>query len=138
MPLSLRQELLYTHTANHYRATETLDGSDKTPTGFTYALANTAVPLFFEIRGSVSAPSALGQIEGDNMFTLDSLWVADDLVCDEEDCFQNTTPGKNYGRCWLVRGQPRSVSQDGTREGQLRELLSIQIQDPPQGIPRLI
>jgi hypothetical protein len=88
------------------------------------------------IRQSVEAPMGAGfRIEEDNLFTRDEIHFGDDVAIDSDWIVKNVTVNTrdgtqslNYGRYWIVAGQPKSVSQRGNRNAQKRIVEAIQIE----------
>lgn len=141
MALSARQRHLYTHRMEIWAPTDTENATTGEHTGVTYARVATDVPCYFEIRQSVETPAtAAGQTESDNAFTRDTIHCAHDLAIDSNYWCKNVTlnpdgsQSQNYGRFWVVVGQPHSVSQARSRRAQKRSVEAIQLQTPPPGV----
>lgn len=82
----------------------------------------------------------LGAIEGDNLFTRDTIHVPGGLSIDSGWVLKNVTrepdgtQSRNWGRYWVVSGQPKSVSNRGRRRAYKRQVEAIQFQRPPEGV----
>ena len=137
--LTPRQEIAYTDRIDVYKPTRQYDANG-VYTGATYSLEHADVPCYFEVRQSVEGPGVPGRTEGDNAFTRDSIHCPAKLDIDADWWAVNRTlngdgtQAKNYGRYWVIVGQPRSLSQRGNRTAQKREVQAIQLQKPPVGV----
>jgi hypothetical protein len=140
VPLSPRQVIFYQDRADIWMLTQTSDPGSGLFQTKTYALSAADVPCYFRIRQSIDEPTALGRIEGDNIFTRDEIYFADDTIVDSDAIIVNKSidangvPSVNYGRFWVVAGQPRSNHRRGIRRGEKRVTHAVQMQVPPVGV----
>lgn len=140
--LSPRQRLLYVDRAVLYEPVLTKDPTTGRLTKKVYHRRASAVPCYFQIsEHSTEAPSFLGAIEGDNLFSRDQVHFPFNTLIDSGWIVKNVTretnsgaPSKNFGRYWVVSGQPKSVSQRGRRRAQKRQCEAIQFMRPPEGV----
>lgn len=138
MALTPRQTRFYVDRAHIYRRTDTLSSAYATLESESWERIASDVPCYFSIGESFGQPGPYGREEGDNMFTVDHVVFADDVVIDEGYWLKNVsvntisgTPTQNDGRYWQVMGQPTSLSQRGARRAQRREVLAVQRAKPP-------
>lgn len=140
--LSPRQRRFYTDRACIYDVILTRDPTTGRLTKKVYHLVAQGVPCYFQISAnSTEAPSFLGAIEADNTFSRDQIHFPFNLAIDSGFIVKNVTretdsgaPSKNFGRYWVISGQPKSVSQRGRRRAQKRQCEAIQFQRPPEGV----
>lgn len=142
MPLTPRQRKAYSDRAVLYEPVLTHDPTTGRLTRKVYHPRQFGVPCYFHVsEHSTEVPSFLGAIEGDNLFSRDQLHFAADVVIDSGWIVKNVTretvsgaPSKNFGRYWVISGQPKSVSQRGRRRAQKRQCEAIQFRTPPEGV----
>jgi hypothetical protein len=140
--LTPRQRILYTDRACLYEPVWTRDPTTGRPTKRVFHLRATNVPCYFEISAqSVEVPSFLGAIESDNSFSRDQVHMPASIQADSGWIIKNVTretgsgaPSQNFGRYWVISGQPKSISQRGRRRAQKRQFEAIQFQRPPEGV----
>ena len=138
--LTRRQELFYTDRADLYRPVHDRDPTSGTYRGKRYEPEALAVPCYFEVRSSVETAQLFGRIEGDNMFTVDTVHLDGEQEIDSGWVLVNRTldadgaPSRNYGRYWIVQGQPKSVSNRGRRTARKRSVEAIQVSRKPEGL----
>ena len=105
-----------------------------------YTLAALDVPCYFEIRSSVETPQMFGRMEGDQIFTIDTIHLGGEVEIDSGWIAVNRTfdsagyPSQNYGRFWVVQGQPKSISNRGRRRARKRSVEAIQQGRKPEGL----
>jgi hypothetical protein len=141
MALTPRQVRFYTDKLVTYEPVLTKDPTTGRLTQKVYHRRALQVPCYFEISAhSTEAPSSLGAIEADNTFSRDAIHVPGDLDIDSGWIVKNVTrepngfPSKNFGRYWVISGQPKSVSNRGRRRAFKRACEAIQFQRPPEGV----
>lgn len=89
---------------------------------------------------SSEAPTFLGAIEEDNLFTKDQIHVPGGTLVDSRWVIKNVTrepngaPSRNFGRYWVVGGQPKSMGDWGSHLVFRRQLEAVQFQNPPEGV----
>jgi hypothetical protein len=139
--LTPRQRRLYTDRCVLYEPVLTKDPTTGRLTQKVFHRRASAVPCYFQISAhSTEAPSFLGAIEGDNLFSRDQIHLDGAQVVDSGWILKNVTrepngaPSKNFGRYWVVSGQPKSVSNRGRRRAYKRQVEAIQFQRPPEGV----
>ncbi len=141
MALNTRQRACYQDLVDIYSLTQTTSPTTGLRTAKTYALIASAVRCHFVIAQSVEGPSPMGRVEADNMFSLDKIHFEHAATVDSDHILVNKSLAKdgsrsqNYGRYWIVRGQPQSVPTHGGRRANLRIVQAVQIKRPPAGIP---
>jgi hypothetical protein len=142
MALTPRQRRFYTDRCTIYPPSETRNANGRvTATGWSVASAQTDVPCYFEIRGSAEGPAMFGRTEEDIAISQDTIHFGADVTVDADYLILNQTlntrdgsQSQNYGRYWMVRGQPKSVSQRGRRRMQKRAVAAVQLEFTPTGI----
>jgi hypothetical protein len=138
--LSDRQELLYTHRCDIWRAPVNIGAKGKRLKPV-YQRVETDVPCYFRKNPSVDDPGATGpRQEADIIFTLDIVhWgydqdvSADDILVNKT-LRQNLTPAPNYGAAWRVRGNPRVIDDSPDRDAQHLETMAAQMPELPAGV----
>lgn len=142
MSLSSRQTRFYSDRAVLYEPVLTHDPTTGRLTRKVYHLRAQGVPCYFHVsEHSTETPSFLGAIEGDNLFSRDQLHFGADVVIDSGWIVKNVTretktgaPSQNFGRYWVIAGQPKSISQRGARRAQKRQCEAVQFKTPPEGV----
>lgn len=139
MALTPRQRILYQHAGDIWRPTRPQDAS-----GFLIAITYTkiaiAAPMYWVTRISVEAPSLVGGLESDNLFSRDEIHLDGAQEIDADYIIKNVTldadgtRSENYGRFWIVAGQPQSLSNQGRRRARMRKVQAVQIATPPAGV----
>ncbi len=141
MPLTPRQTRLYKDLVDIYSLAQTTSPTTGRRTAKTYTLSASAVPCHFKIRQSVEAPNPMGRIEADNIFSRDEVHFAHDALIDSDWVLVNKSlaldgsQSKNYGRYWIVSGQPQSIPSHGGRRANFRIVQAVQVKRPPNGVP---
>jgi hypothetical protein len=141
MALTPRQVLAYKDTVDLYSLAQTTSLTTGLRTAKTYALVASAVPCLFKIRQSVEAPSPMGRVESDNMFSLDEIHfdhaqaIDSDWVIVNKSLAADGSQSQNYGRYWICRGQPASIPSHGGRRANVRIVQAVQVKKPPAGVP---
>lgn len=142
MALTPRQKRLYTDRMDLYRPSMPRNPS----TGRVlapvkeYTPAYFDIPCYFQIRSSVETAQLFGRIEGDNIFTVDTIhldgeqeidsgWIAVNKTLDSDG-----SESLNYGRYWIVQGQPKTISNRGRRRARKRSVEAIQQGRKPEGL----
>lgn len=141
MSLTPRQRRFYSDRCVVYEPVLTRDPTTGRLTKRVYQLRQTGVPCYFQISAhSTEAPSFLGAIEADNLFSRDQIHMDGAQVIDSGWIVKNVTrepsgaPSKNFGRYWVISGQPKSVSNRGRRRAYKRQCEAIQFKTPPEGV----
>jgi hypothetical protein len=141
MALTPRQRRFYTDKLVEYEPILTMDPTTGRLTKRVYHKRQQGVPCYFQISAhSTEVPSFLGAIEADNIFSRDAIHIDRATTCDSGWILKNVTrerdgsPSKNFGRYWVVSGQPKSISNRGIRRAGKRQLEAIQFQRPPEGV----
>ena len=143
MALTPRQAILYTDRCVIYEPILRQDPATGRMTRRSYHRRQSGVPCYFHISAhSTEVPSFVGAIEADNLFSRDQLHFDADLMgMDSGWVVKNVTreslsgaPSKNFGRYWVISGQPKSISQRGRRRAQKRQYEAIQFQRPPSDV----
>lgn len=137
---SARQETLYHHLADIWALAQTSNVTTKRRQAKTYTRIAQAEPCHFQLRQSVDEPHAMGGIEGDNIFTRDVIHFAEYEGIDNDMVVVNKTldfdgnPAENYGRFWVVAGQPTSIARVGNRDAGKRSVQAVQVHEAPRGV----
>ena len=141
MALTPRQRRFYTDRCVVYELMLTKDPSTGRLTHKDYPVRQRQVPCYFQISAhSTEIPSFLGAIEADNTFSRDQIHMDGAQIIDRGWIIKNVTrepngaPSKNFGRYWVISGQPKSVSNRGRRRAFKRQAEAIQFQRPPEGV----
>lgn len=140
MVLSPRQLRFYVDRCDIWALAQSTSGTTGLRTAKTYTRVHTAVPSYFEILQSVEAPSVMGRIEGDNLFTRDKIYLPWDVTVDSDHVLVNKSVDLNgqqsqlYGRYWIVSGNPTSRHRRGARRGERRLVYAVQTKTPPAGV----
>lgn len=140
MALNSRQRRAYKDTCNLWQPSYTINGTSKLQTGTTYTLAASDVPCHFESRQSVEGPSVFGAVEGDDLYSRDKIHFAIDVTIDSGWIVKKTTVDRNgdnapdYGRFWVVSGQPQSIPARGGRRANKIIVQAVQEQTAPDGV----
>lgn len=141
MALTPRQRRAYTDRACVYEPILTKDPTTGRLTQKVYHLRELQIRCYFQISAhSTEVPSFLGAIEGDNTFSRDAIHMDGAQIIDSGWVVKNTTrepngaPSKNFGRYWVIAGQPKSISNRGRRRAYKRQCEAIQFQRPPEGV----
>lgn len=141
MALTARQRACYQDLVDIYALTMATSPTTGRRTAKTYTLIASAVRCHFKLRQSVEGPSPMGRVETDNMFSLDEIHFEHSVVVDSDYILVNRSLARdgsrsqNYGRYWIVRGQPQSVPSHGGRRANLRIVQALQVKRPPAGVP---
>ena len=136
--LSWRQTKLYQHRCDLWRPTRTTTAGK--PGQPVYSLVEADVKCFFEINPSTSSLGIMGRLETDIIFTLDILHFAEDQAVDEEWVAVNRTlsadgsQSANYGRFWVMRGNPRRISSTSRRAAGKTAIYASQEATAPTGV----
>src|SRR5262245_30390815 len=109
MALTPRQRRFYTDRCVLYEPILTKDPTTGRLIRKGYYLRVSAVPCYFQVsEHSTEAPSFLGAIEGDNLFSRDQIHFPFNTVIDSGWIIKNVTrenntaaPSKNFGRYWV-------------------------------------
>ena len=138
--LSLRQEVIYRHSADIFSMEQTSDVETKRRAAKSYTRTGEAVPCHFEHRQSVNTASPFGRVEGDIQGTRDVLHLPEDVAVDADDVVVNKSldfdgnPVQDYGRIYIVQGRPRSIPKEGNRDAGKRFVEMGQVHQAPRGV----
>lgn len=125
MPLSSRQTRAYFDLCSIYEPSFTVSASSL-PGDVTYTLNEADVPCRFVTRASVDTLQTVGLVEGDDLITVDTIRLPENQEVDSSWIIVNKslqddgTNGPYYGKCWIVRGEPRRrTSRSGRPAGRV-------------------
>lgn len=137
--LSRRQRIFYTDRLVTFKPTYARDVKGRL-TGTTYVQQETDVPCHFEINLFLQEPDVAGEVQSNNNFTRDKIHIPADLTIDNDWWVVNATlngdgsQSKNYGKAWVIMGEPQSISQRGRRQGQKQIVQGLQNAKKPPGV----
>jgi hypothetical protein len=137
--LSPRQLISFGHLADLYRPTRTY-AADNKPSAEGYVLAYAGVRCRFEIKQSTDLATVVGRLEGDQVETTDGVHFSEDQEIDDNWLILNRSlqvdgsPDGNFGRFWIVRGQPQKFSRSANRQGGKIVVKASQEKNPPLGL----
>lgn len=131
--LTTRQRRLYLHTCDVWRSVITIGANGKPTKSWTRI--DTGIKCYFRIKKEVSNPEIQGRIPTDYIDTQDEIHFGQDQDLMDADWLKNTTVGDNKeGIFWVVRGQPRLISNSGVRSAGYLAVQATQQREPPAGV----
>lgn len=139
MSLKHRQQQLYTHRCNVWRASRTI--SSGLPGEETYTLVATGVPCYYEASDNIDAPiDGLGRVRRDMILTADTVHFEIVANVQNQDVIKNVslTPAgaqsAEYGVFARLEGAPRNVLNSSRRHPNKKQFLAYTIEKPPAGV----